>query len=1082
MPGRRVAAATAILLALSVSTSLADEAKQAREILTATGVTGGLIVHLDCGDGSLTTALRANERIRVHGLSTDVAEVAAARAHVRKTGRAGDVWIDPLEGARLPYAENMVNLLVSEDLGAVSMDEVMRVLVPRGVAYVRKGGGPGRRSLGEGGWTKTVKPWPADIDEWTHWLHGADGNAVAEDQQAGPPRRFKWIAAPLWSRSHDSVPSVTAFVSAGGRVFSMVDEAPASMDGSAPDKWFLVARDAFNGLELWRKPIPEWGWQAWSPQYTVRFTIPTHMPRRLVAAGDRVYATLGFNAPLTERDAATGEVLRTFAGTKFTDEILCVDGMLIVAINKGAQKPGPSKGESPAPVRKCVAAIDTRSGKMLWKTGDYVGLRSKTGAMERISHLSMAAGGGAVFFVDGDRIISLDLKDGSERWRIARPEVPEHKMRYDIRITDMTTLVYGKGTVFFAQLNPDRKIDWREIRGKVHAFSAETGKELWSRPCSSWGWAHPADVFLLQDLVWVTGYQDDLVLGLDPTTGAVKRTVSNKKAFDNGHHHRCYRNKGTSRYMMTSFRGLEFIDWTAGETDRNHWVRGTCRLGAIPANGMIYTTPHPCDCYISSKLNGFIALGPATAAEPVAATAALERGPAHGSNPQSAFAKATADKSEIQNRKSDDWPTYRHDTNRSGATDAEIPRSLTSVWQVDLGGAVTSPVVADGRVIVACKTSRDVVCLGEADGREQWRYTPAGRLDTPPTISGGRVVFGCSGGYVTCLRATDGALIWRFRAAPRERLVGAFGAMESAWPVHGSVLVVDDTAYCTAGRSSFLDGGIYAYAIKLETGEVVAREEIRSVQDMAVDYGRGQSIDTGVLSDLLVAHEGGVYMRQRPLFRKSEKGMIARQLHATGGMLDNSWFHRTRWFLGGAPFAEYLVYDDRGVCGVRARKKPGGYGGLFAPGAKGFELFAADHVPPASRKGEAAPAAKPKRKAKPKGSSKKTGRPGGQSGPGFARVPKDRWSVHIPIRVTAMVLAGEKLIAAGTPDVIVPGDAWAAYEGRKGGKLLVVSTADGKIEAELELAAPPVLDGLAVVGRRLYLSTTDGKVTCLGAK
>jgi len=1060
MQGRCGAAATVVLLTLSVCTSLADEAKQAREILTATGVTGGLVVHLYCGEGRLTTALRANERIRVQGLSVDAASVTAARAHVRKSGLGGSVWIDPLRDARLPYADNMVNLLVAEDLGAVSMDEVMRVLVPRGVAYVRK----------RDGWTTTVKPWPADIDEWTHWLHGADGNAVAQDDRAGPPRRFKWIAAPLWSRSHDSVPSVTAFVSARGRLFTMVDEAPASMDGSAPDKWFLVARDAFNGLELWRRPIPEWGWQTWSPQYTVRFTIPTHMPRRLVAVGDRVYATLGFNAPLTELDAATGEVLRTFAGTKFTDEILCVDGLLIVAINKGAQKPGSRKGESPAPVRKCVAAIDTRSGKMRWKTGDYVGLRSKTGAMERISHLSMAAGDGAVFFVDGDRIVSLNLADGSERWRIARPDVPEHKMRYDIRITDMTTLVCGKGTVFFAQLDPDRTIDWREIRGKVHAFSAETGKELWSRPCSSWGWAHPADVFLLRDLVWVTGYQDDLVLGMDPATGEVKRKVSNRKAFNNGHHHRCYRNKATSRFMVTSFRGLEFIDWESTRTDRNHWVRGTCRLGAMPANGMIYATPHPCDCYISSKLNGFLALEPAATTEPVAVIAALEKGPAYGSNPQS----------EIRNPKSSNWPTYRHDTNRSGATVAKIPESLKTAWQVDLGGAMTSPVVADGRVIVACKTSRDVVCLDAADGREQWRHMPSGRLDTPPTICNGRVVFGCSDGYVTCLRATDGALMWRFRAAPRERLVGAFGALESAWPVHGSVLVVDDTVYCTAGRSSFLDGGIYAYALKLDTGEVVARERVSSAQDMAVSWGRGQSINTGVLSDLLVAHEGGVYMRQRPLFGTGEKAGIAQHLHATGGMLDSSWFHRTRWFLGGAPFAEYLVYDDRGVCGVRARKKPGGYGGLFAPGAKGFELFAADHVPPASRKGEASPAAKPK--PKPKASSRKTGRPGGQSGPRYARVPKDRWSVNIPVRVTAMVLAGEKLIAAGTPDVIVPGDAWAAYEGRKGGKLLVVSAADGKIETELKLASPPVLDGLAVAGGRLFVSTMDGKVTCFGAK
>ena len=39
------------------------------------------------------------------------------------------------------------NLVVAEDLGSVSMSEVMRVLVPGGVSYVRQ----------DGRWTKTAK-------------------------------------------------------------------------------------------------------------------------------------------------------------------------------------------------------------------------------------------------------------------------------------------------------------------------------------------------------------------------------------------------------------------------------------------------------------------------------------------------------------------------------------------------------------------------------------------------------------------------------------------------------------------------------------------------------------------------------------------------------------------------------------------------------------------------------------------------------------------------------------------------------------------------------------------------------------
>jgi len=148
----------------------------------------------------------------------------------------------------------------------------------------------------------------------------------------------------------------------------------------------------------------------------------------------------------------------------------------------------------------------------------------------------------------------------------------------------------------------------------------------------------------------------------------------------------------------------------------------------------------------------------------------------------------------------------------------------------------------------------------------------------------------------------------------------------------------------------------------------------------------------------------------------------------------------------------------------------------IAPGKEGFELFSADLASVTVPKLGPAPAGKPKTY---RGSR---GRPSGGSSTPRVRRPKDLWCINVPVRVTAMVLAGDVLIAAGTPDVICPGDPWAAYEGRKGGKLLVISTADGTVGAELKLAAPPVLDGLAAARGRLFLSAADGKVTCLGAK
>ena len=124
-------------------------------IYDATGVRGGLLVQLGCGDGTLTADLRASDRYLVQGLDTDPVRVAAARELLHSKGVYGPVTAEVFDGRRLPYVGDLVNLVIAEDPGEVTMDEVLRVLAPGGVAYIRQGDG----------WQKTVKPRPGDIDE-----------------------------------------------------------------------------------------------------------------------------------------------------------------------------------------------------------------------------------------------------------------------------------------------------------------------------------------------------------------------------------------------------------------------------------------------------------------------------------------------------------------------------------------------------------------------------------------------------------------------------------------------------------------------------------------------------------------------------------------------------------------------------------------------------------------------------------------------------------------------------------------------------------------------------------------------------
>ena len=129
---------TVMLTGMLLATGAA--AQTAAEIIEETNFTGGLIVHLGCGDGKLTAALRVNDRCLVHGLDTDPAAVTRAREHIQELGLYGKVSVQTLEGPNLPYADNLVNLLVVESRGQVSREEGMRVLAPRW-GGVRQDGG-----------------------------------------------------------------------------------------------------------------------------------------------------------------------------------------------------------------------------------------------------------------------------------------------------------------------------------------------------------------------------------------------------------------------------------------------------------------------------------------------------------------------------------------------------------------------------------------------------------------------------------------------------------------------------------------------------------------------------------------------------------------------------------------------------------------------------------------------------------------------------------------------------------------------------------------------------------------------------
>jgi outer membrane protein assembly factor BamB len=430
---------------------------------------------------------------------------------------------------------------------------------------------------------------------------------------------------------------------------------------------------------------------------------------------------------------------------------------------------------------------------------------------------------------------------------------------------------------------------------------------------------------------------------------------------------------------------------------------------------------------------------------------------------------------------------YRHDAARSGTTDAAVPTDLKQAWQVGIGGKLSSLVAADGKVLVAQVDAHMVHALDAESGKRLWSCTAGGRVDSPPTLYDGRVLFGCADGWVYCLRIADGALAWRFRAAPTDRRIVSHGRIESVWPVHGSVLVDDGVAYFTAGRSSYLDGGMYLYRIDAETGKGLSETRLDSC-DPVTGGQREEDIEglemAGKLPDVLSTDGQFVFLRDAVFDREGvEQEREVRHLYCPQGFLDDTWWHRTYWMYGthfysGAggwpragrefPSGRILVCDDSTVYGFGRRRE---YYRWTTPNE--YHLFATDKIP--------------QRATPPKGQAKKR-----------RGVPpwQPRWSKTMPLHARAMVLAAGTLFVAGPPDVAdeaTPGafmlhnpltaaqaeEALAAWQGKRGALLWAVSATDGNRLAEFQLEHPPVWDGMIAADGCLFVSSTDGTVLCL---
>lgn len=781
-----------------------EAAGTAGEILELSGAKAGLCVHLECSDGRLVTEIARTGRFLVHGLTSDAATLDAIRKRFAEEGIGGVAGVEALPLKRLPYADNLVNLLVAEDLpGLVEKglgpEEILRVLCPNGTACLgvttdkqkemeARLARAGIRNLRSERksllWLVFSKPRPEGMDDWTHWNHAPDGNHVSQDMLIERPNQIQWINGQHWRSDRiagaPGSGSPRGVRCAKGRNYYVMGGGPFAGSGHG-----LVARDAFNGVMLWYQDISGLN------------------HRLLVASDDEVYVYR--EGELVALDGATGKTARSYGRPVGCRHIILADGLLLSF------------------EARTLRALEAATGKEKWSS------------TEGAAAGSPVVSGGNLFFMRGGPVC-MDLASGKVKWKKE-----------------------GDGEIVFAfndmlLLRSDAKGTLTKGGLRYTALSAKDGAEIWSYACDRPVGRYP-EVYFASGLVWIQGYDEREKRktegfhnpkggesykwdGLDPKSGNVSRSFLAPVMLS----YACHLRYATERFQI-GIRPLYFTDWKTGEIARFEATRGACSIGYGLGCGMfygIYTDSPMCNCIRQaiSGVTAFASDGKTIDGEvKVEKEDRLQKGPALP--PESAPAP-----------QDDDWPMYRHDMRRSASVNGRISgEQLRLVWKKELlpslksrsrnlpsannsdvlrndwllnkvsGDPATQATIAEGRVFVSLTHAQQVVALEEKSGDTAWTfYTPC-RVEAPPTIHQGLCLFGCNDGWVYCLRTDNGKLVWRFRVAPAERRIVAYGQVESAWPVMGGVLAVDNVAYVVAGRTTETDGGLYVHALEVKTGK-----------------------------------------------------------------------------------------------------------------------------------------------------------------------------------------------------------------------------------------------------------------------
>ncbi|MCP4451944.1 MAG: PQQ-binding-like beta-propeller repeat protein [Planctomycetes bacterium] len=270
-----------------------------------------------------------------------------------------------------------------------------------------------------------------------------------------------------------------------------------------------------------------------------------------------------------------------------------------------------------------------------------------------------------------------------------------------------------------------------------------------------------------------------------------------------------------------------------------------------------------------------------------------------------------------------DWPTYRHDNQRSGTTESTLTLPLDRAWQYvspappqrawagpakwdafaalsdqrsmrdfDPAFYVTS---ANNRVYFGSSVDDSVHCLDLETGDPVWQFRTDGPVRIAPTLFDSKTYFGSDDGTVYCVDARTGTPVWTYRGVDNNRLIAFNGKLISQWPCRSGVLVQDSKAYFTLSLLPWAPS--YICAVKADDGTVIYKTEhqvltaqapmLASATRLYMPQGRQRPVVCDVATGRLMggfgnAGQGGTFALLTP-----ENKLVhgVGQTHSSGGEL-----------------------------------------------------------------------------------------------------------------------------------------------------------------------------------------------------